>query len=91
MSNNFSKKIRIFSQKFSLDSAEVGKKYKIVLCTLPGEVKTRLAELGLVKDSTVVVLKKAPLGDPLEISVRGYSLCLRAKEAKGFTVILEEQ
>lgn len=41
----------------------------------------RLAEMGLVLDERVAVLKVAPLGDPMEIEVMGYRLCLRKKEA----------
>lgn len=41
----------------------------------------RLAEMGLVQDERVAVLKVAPLGDPMEIEVMGYRLCLRKKEA----------
>lgn len=48
---------------------------------LEDEAVLRLAEMGLVPGEKVDVLKVAPLGDPIEIEVMGYRLCLRKKEA----------
>ena len=50
------------------------------------EAAQRLAELGLTAGVTVTVIRKAPLGDPLEIAVRGYRLCIRTKTAKNIRV-----
>lgn len=86
MSNEFHTKNAVFTKKITLDGAEVGKSYKILRCSLPICIKTRLYEMGLTPNAQVTVLKKAPLGDPLQISVRGYSLCIRAKDAKYFAV-----
>ena len=41
----------------------------------------RLADLGFVPGTPVQVVRKAPLGDPIEVEIRGYRLCLRAEEA----------
>lgn len=88
MSNDFSQKNdNFFEQILPLHKAEVGRRYKIVSCHLLPDIKTRLAEMGLVKDTVVTIVKKAPLGDPLEIAVRGYSLCIRATEAEHFSVV----
>ena len=88
MSNDLSQKNdKIFEQILPLHKAEVGRKYKIVSCVLLPDIKTRLAEMGLVKGTVVAVIKKAPLGDPLEIAVRGYALCIRATEAEHFSVV----
>jgi ferrous iron transport protein A len=46
-----------------------------------GAIKKRILDMGLTKGATVVFIKKAPLGDPLEIKVRSYGLSLRIKEA----------
>ena len=46
----------------------------------------RLAEMGLVSGTVVFVKQKAPLGDPIEITVKGYSLCLRASDAKNYVI-----
>lgn len=88
MSNDFSQKNdKIFQQILPLHKAGVGRRYKIVSCQLLPDIKTRLSEMGLVNGTIVTVVKKAPLGDPLEISVRGYSLCIRATEAEHFLVV----
>ncbi len=86
MSNIFPKKICTKVKADTLARASAGKRYKLVSCSLEGNTKTRLYEMGLVDGTEVSVLKKAPMGDPLEISARGYSLCIRAKEAKHFSV-----
>ena len=46
----------------------------------------RLQEMGLVAGTTFRVVKVAPLGDPIELDLRGYRLCLRRKETAGFLV-----
>ena len=70
----------------TLFSCQAGKRYKIVQCNLDEEVKNRLFEMGLTPHTTVTVCQRAPLGDPLQISVRGYSLCVRGNVAKSFIV-----
>ena len=47
-----------------------------------GALKKRLLEMGLTKGKEVKVIKVAPLGDPIEIQIRGYELSLRKKEAE---------
>lgn len=47
-------------------------------------VGIRLQEMGLVAGTEVTVVKVAPLGDPVEISLRGYRLCLRKSDTKCF-------
>lgn len=49
-------------------------------------LSTRLREMGLLSGTEVTFVRKAPLGDPLEIKVRGYSLSLRMKEANLISV-----
>lgn len=46
-----------------------------------GALRQRILDMGLTKGATVTVRKVAPLGDPLEITVRGYELSLRKREA----------
>ncbi len=86
MSNNFDKIIKKNGQKITLNCAIIGKSYKIVECFLPSELKNRLFEMGLTPKTVVCVQKRAPTGDPLEIFVRGYSLCIRVKDAAKFVV-----
>lgn len=47
-----------------------------------GEIAQRLIDMGLVKGTSFKVLRKAPLGDPLEIQLRGFLLALRIREAE---------
>lgn len=47
-----------------------------------GAVKKRVLDMGLTKGAPIVLIKRAPLGDPIEIKVRDYNLSLRNKEAE---------
>ncbi len=49
-------------------------------------LKKRLSDMGFVKDQEIEIKRVAPLGDPIEISVKGYSLSLRKKEAEKIEV-----
>jgi ferrous iron transport protein A len=55
-----------------------------LLCT--GKLKRRLLDMGITKDVEITVRKVAPLGDPLELTVRGYELSLRKTEAEAIEV-----
>lgn len=50
------------------------------------QARQRLQEMGLVRGTVVQFVRAAPLGDPLEVKVRGYSLSLRKAEAEGVTL-----
>jgi ferrous iron transport protein A len=54
---------------------------------LPGEVRARLLELGLTPGTSIQLLRFAPLGDPVEIRVRGSNLTLRRHEAEQIRVL----
>lgn len=62
-----------------------------IIQTVGGEgiLRRRLLDMGLTPRTKVMVRKKAPLGDPLEIFLRGYELTLRADEAAKITVLPE--
>lgn len=64
----------------------VGRRLKIVNFSLPLDIYQRLLELGLTIGSECLVVRYAPLGDPMEVKVRGYWLSLRASEAEGVQV-----
>lgn len=51
-----------------------------------GPLKRRLMDMGVLSGEEVMLKKVAPLGDPIEIIVKGYSLSLRKKEAEGISV-----
>jgi Fe2+ transport system protein FeoA len=71
----------------SLASLSEGASGKICGFTLAPDVRQRLLEMGLTKGTTCTLIRFAPLGDPLELEVRGYRLSLRKSEAEG--VLLE--
>lgn len=56
-----------------------------------GRVRRRLFDMGITPSATVILRKKAPLGDPLEITLRGYELTLRKGEAELIDCITDEK
>jgi len=66
----------------TLDKLEVGKTAIIKSINLKGGLKKRLMDMGITKGEKIRVEKKAPLGDPIEFSVKGYKISLRKSEAK---------
>lgn len=63
-----------------------GARARITGFALPPSILQRLLEMGLMAGSECAVLRYAPLGDPMEIRVRGYNLSLRKEEAEGVLV-----
>lgn len=66
----------------NLKDVEVGETVTIKKVTGTGPVKRRIMDMGLTKGQSVYVRKVAPLGDPVEITVRGYELSLRKADAQ---------
>lgn len=52
----------------------------------PKEIKRRLMDMGFTKGIKVNVIKKAPMGDPIEVSIRGYNLCIRKEQASNLEI-----
>jgi Fe2+ transport system protein FeoA len=67
--------------EITLDQLKRGEQCVIERYSGAGDLQGRLKELGLIKGTKVVVERFAPLGDPLEISVRGYHLAIRKVDA----------
>jgi len=65
-----------------LSDLEQGTSAVIASIPLGDTSMTRLRELGLLPGTTIKIIRRAPLGDPIEISVRGSLISLRANEAK---------
>ncbi len=65
----------------TLNELEIGKTAKVVKLLGEGAVKRRIMDMGLTKGTEVTLTKIAPLGDPIEVTVRGYELSLRRDEA----------
>lgn len=70
----------------TLDQLKAGQIGKIVRVRAAGAVKRRIVDMGVVRGSPIEVIKVAPLGDPIEVKVKGYNLSLRKEEAQGITV-----
>ena len=66
----------------TLKQAKVGDRVRVVKLHGEGAVKRRIMDMGLTKGTEVYVRKVAPLGDPIEITVRGYELSLRKADAQ---------
>lgn len=66
----------------TLRDAKVGDTVKVVRLHGEGAVKRRIMDMGITKGTDVYVRKVAPLGDPVEVTVRGYELSLRKADAE---------
>ena len=65
----------------TLGDVAVGQSGQVVRLHGDGALRRRLMDLGLIKGTPFTVVKVAPLGDPVEITVRGYELSIRKEEA----------
>ena len=66
----------------TLKDAKVGSTVAVVKLHGEGAVKRRIMDMGLTKGTQVYIRKVAPLGDPVEVTVRGYELSLRKADAE---------
>lgn len=70
----------------NLAKLKPGQKGKILSIGSIGPLKRRLMDMGVLVGEDVKVLKVAPMGDPIEVSIKSYNLSLRKKEAEGIAV-----
>jgi len=70
----------------TLKDIKPGSTVKVVRINGTGPVKRRIMDMGLTKGTEVAVRKVAPLGDPIELTVRGYELSIRKDEATAIDV-----
>lgn len=70
----------------TLDQCKIGEKHKITAVNGQGVLRRRLLDMGLTPKTSVMIRKVAPMGDPIEIQLRGYELTLRLDDAKNITV-----
>lgn len=66
----------------TMKDVKVGKTAKVTRLNGEGAVKRRIMDMGITKGTEVFVRKVAPLGDPVEVTVRGYELSLRKADAQ---------
>ncbi len=72
----------------NLKEAKIGSCVKVIKLRGEGAIKRRIMDMGITKGVEIAVKKVAPLGDPLEITVRGYELSLRKADAEMIDVEL---
>ena len=70
----------------TLKQAKIGETVKVVKLHGEGAVKRRIMDMGITKGVEIYVRKIAPLGDPVEITVRGYELSVRKADAEMIVV-----
>ena len=72
----------------TLRNVGVGQTVTVSKITGVGAIKRRIMDMGLTKGTSVYVRKVAPLGDPIEVTVRGYELSLRKADAELIAIFL---
>lgn len=70
----------------TLGDAEIGSTVNVISVSGEKALKRRLMDMGITKGCEIRMLNVAPLGDPIEIQVRGYKLTLRRKDAENIEV-----
>ena len=66
----------------TLKEVKIGETVKVTKLNGEGPVKKRIMDMGITKNVEIYVRKVAPLGDPVEVTVRGYELSLRKADAE---------
>lgn len=69
------------TENIRLNQVKVGRSVRVVRVHGEGALRQRILDMGLTKNAEVKVLKMAPFGDPIEMTVRGFELSLRKAEA----------
>ena len=70
----------------TLKLVKCGETVSVVKLTGEGALKRRIMDMGITKGTEIYVRKVAPLGDPVEVNVRGYELSIRKSEAENIQV-----
>lgn len=70
----------------TLDMLSIGKTAIITKVNGEGDLRLRLLDMGIIPHTEVLMFKAAPLGDPIEIHLRGYSLTIRKDDAKNIEI-----
>ncbi len=66
----------------TLKNVRAGERVTVVKLHGDGPIKRRIMDMGITKDVEIFVRKVAPLGDPMEVNIRGYELSLRKSDAE---------
>ncbi|WP_285118474.1 ferrous iron transport protein A [Lactococcus petauri] len=73
-----------------LSSLNIGQSGVVRLLEGESEIKCRLMDMGITRGTSIAVHKLAPLGDPMELHLRGYSLSLRKKDAEKIKIVVQD-
>jgi ferrous iron transport protein A len=74
-------------RKITANELNIGDKAKVLeLDVKSKEIKRHLLDMGITKGVEIMIKKKAPMGDPIDISLRDYELCISKKELSGIVV-----
>ena len=68
--------------KKKLSDIKIGDKCVVTFVYGEGKIRRRLFDMGVTPTAQIIVIKRAPFGDPIQINIRGYELTLRKDEAK---------
>lgn len=69
-----------------LKDVKIGKTAKVKKINCEGAIKRRIMDMGIIRGTEIFIRKVAPLGDPIEITVRGYELSLRKEDAENIQI-----
>jgi Fe2+ transport system protein FeoA len=75
-----------YQEAIPLLALNVGVAATIVLPEPSREIPRRLGDLGFVPGTELLIVRRAPFGDPIELEIRGYRLCLRAEQVRNLRV-----
>lgn len=75
----------------TLDMLETGKSAVITAVGGDGALRCRLLDMGLIPKTRVMIRKVAPMGDPIELFLRGYELTIRLDDAKQIEIIPDDE
>ncbi len=70
----------------TLKDVKVDQTVRVVKINGDGSIKRRIMDMGITKGATLYIRKVAPLGDPVEVTVRGYELSIRKEDAQNIEV-----
>lgn len=70
----------------TLDQVKIGESVEIVKIHGTSLIKRRIMDMGMTKRTQIQIVKYAPLGDPIELKVRGYQLSIRKADAKNIEI-----
>jgi Fe2+ transport system protein FeoA len=77
--------------KMTLDKLPIGKTATITQVGGEGALRCRLLDMGIIPKTKVNVIKVAPMGDPIEINIRGYELTIRMDDARKIEIKEEDK